>query len=111
MDWISGAIKSGMKTTTRFTNRCCSHLASRRRAGYSRGSANLRTGEVPVEVLRLDIESERICDERVDRSSHSLHLLRCQISRCRQGRGWQGRTWGRDASKQGGGIWGAPGKG
>src|SRR5437773_4433579 len=46
--------------------------------------AEVRTGEVPVEILRLDIERERISDERVDGLRHSLHLLRRQVSHRRQ---------------------------
>jgi hypothetical protein len=42
--------------------------------------AEVRTGEVPVEVLRLDVERERIGDERVDGLHHSLRLLRHQVN-------------------------------
>src|SRR5438876_5471614 len=53
--------------------------------------AEVRTGEVPVEVLRLDVECERIGDERVDGLRHSLRLLRYQVSHRRQQRGCRER--------------------
>src|SRR6266566_5177177 len=49
--------------------------------------AEVRTGEVPVEVLRLDIERERIGKERVDGLGNGLCFLRRQVSHCRQLRG------------------------
>src|SRR5260370_4616219 len=42
--------------------------------------AEVRTGEVPVEVLRLDVERERIGDERLDGLHHHLRLPLHQVN-------------------------------
>src|SRR5258708_9192934 len=55
--------------------------------------AEVRTGEVPVEVLRLDIERESIGDEWVDSLCNGLCFLRGQIGHRRQLRRGRGRLF------------------
>src|SRR5260221_10096341 len=60
--------------------------------------AEVRTGEVPVEVLRLDIERESIGDEWVDSLCNGLFFLRRQncprIPHARRGgRNFFGFSW------------------
>src|SRR5262249_25596595 len=43
--------------------------------------AEMRTADMPVEVLGLDIEREGIGDERIKRSGYVLHCLRREIGR------------------------------
>src|SRR5260370_2800499 len=49
--------------------------------------AEVRTGKMPVKVLRLNIERELIGNERVDGLSHGLCLPQRQVSDCCQRRG------------------------
>src|SRR2546428_9387804 len=55
--------------------------------------AEVRTGEVPVEVLRLDIERERIGKERVDGLGNGLWFLPRPARHRRQPRRCGGRPY------------------